>query len=159
VTDLIGGSDRRARLTGFLDWYRGVIERKVDGLSGDDATRVATPTGVTLLGVVQHLGWCERIWFGHYFAGGPHAPADVNESFDIAPDATMESVLATYRDACADSRAITAAASLEQVAVVRHDTWGAVDLEWILMHMIEETARHAGHMDILREQTDGRAGD
>jgi hypothetical protein len=159
VTDLTGGSDRQAMLGGFLDWYRGVVERKVDGLTRDDATRLATPTGLTLLGTVRHLGWCERIWFDHYLLGRPHDPETVDESFVVGDDETVASVVAAYRDSCARSRATAGAAPLDQPAAVPHRVFGAVDLEWIIVHMIEETARHAGHMDILREQTDGRAGD
>jgi uncharacterized damage-inducible protein DinB len=159
VTDLTGGSDRRAKLTGFLDWYRGVVERKVDDLTRADATRVATPTGVTLLGAVRHLRWCERLWFAHYFLGRPHDPETVEESFVLAEHDTTASVVAAYRDTCAQSRAVVDVAPLDQRAVVTHRVFGVVDLEWIVLHMIEETARHAGHMDVLRELTDGRTGD
>jgi uncharacterized damage-inducible protein DinB len=158
MTDLGGTAERRVMLTGFLDWYRGVAVHKLDGLSRDEAVRIPTPTGLTLLGTVQHLTWDERIWFGHYLLGGPHDPRDVDESFAIAGDATVESVVTEYEATCARSREIVAAAPLDQRATIDHRVFGAVTLEWIILHMIEETARHAGHMDVLRELTDGRTG-
>jgi len=158
VTDLGGTAERRVMLSGFLDWYRGVAVHKLADLSRDEAVRVPTPTGLTLLGTVQHLDWDERIWFGHYFLGEPHDPRDVDESFAIAEDATVESVVTAYEMTCARSREIIAAASFDQLATVEHRVFGSVTLEWIVLHMIEETARHAGHMDVLRELTDGRTG-
>jgi uncharacterized damage-inducible protein DinB len=156
MTDLGGTAEPRAMLDGFLDWYRGVCIHELAGLSPAEAVRVPTPTGLTLLGTVQHLAWDERVWFGHYFLGEPHDPADVDESFAVAPDATIESVVADYEAACARSREIAAAAPLDRRAAVTHRVFGEVTLEWIILHMIEETARHAGHMDVLRELTDGR---
>jgi hypothetical protein len=159
VSDLTGGPDRRAMLGGFLDWFRAVVVRKLDGLDREAATRVATPTGLTLLGIVQHLGWAERLWFGHYLLGGPHEPVDATTAFVVAGDATVDSVIEEYEAACAESRAVLATSPLDRVAAVRHQHFGDVTLEWIVVHLIEETARHAGHMDILRELTDGRTGD
>jgi hypothetical protein len=156
--DFLGGGDRRVMLCGFLDWYRGVVEHKVDGLTLPEATRVTSPTGVGLLGVVQHLAWVERLWFGHRFLGGPDEATEVDESFVIGPDATVESVVTSYRDACARSREIIDGSPFDAPAASAHDVYGIVTLEWIVVHMIEETARHAGHMDILRELTDGSTG-
>lgn len=153
-----GPDDERALLNGFLDWYREVAERKLDGLSSAEATRVATPTGVTLLGLIAHLGWVEERWFGHYLCGDAPAAADATTSFAIAADDSVESVVAEYRSACEHSRAVTAALELDTMTVIAHDVFGDQTLRWVLMHMIEETARHAGHLDILRELTDGRTG-
>jgi hypothetical protein len=157
VTDLVP-DDERAMLTGFLDWYREVAERKLDGLSRADATRVSTPTGVTLLGTIAHLDWVERRWFGHYLCGDAPGAADATTSFTVAADATVESVVAGYRGACEKSREVTAALDLGTMTVVPHDVFGDQSLRWVLVHMIDETARHAGHLDILRELTDGRTG-
>jgi len=159
VTDLGSHADDRTMLTGFLDWYRWVAENELDGLSRDDATRVTTPGGLTMLGIVKHLAWVERIWFRSYFRGEEREPVENPESFEITPGDTIESVLAAYRSDCAEARRITHDAALDQTSVVPHDVYGLVTLRWILMHMIEETARHSGHLDILRELTDGRTGD
>jgi hypothetical protein len=160
VTDLTGGGDQRVVLSGFLDWYRAVAERKLDGLDRDEATSIAMPSGTTMLGIVRHLAWDERGWFGHHYSGATDEREDVDQSFVRAPDETVDSVISDYRAACARSRAIVEAApSLDAPAAVEHRVFGAVTLRWIMMHMIEETARHAGHLDILRELTDGRTGD
>jgi len=151
----------RETLNGFADWYRQVVVNKVDGLSRDDATRVMTPTGLSPLGIVKHLAWAETGWFRDTF-GGESARGDVpvDESFVVAPDDTVESVIASYRDACEHSRRVVRAAPLLDKLSARESSYrGRTSLRWILIHMIEETARHAGHLDIMREQIDGRTGD
>jgi uncharacterized damage-inducible protein DinB len=147
-------------LTGFLDWYRGVAEHKVAGLTLEETTRVSTRTGVTMLGTINHLAWVEQLWFQHHFDGQERDRLDAHSSFQLAPTETVESVVERYRSACADARRIVAEAPLLDVrSKVDHAYFGACTLRWILVHMIEETARHAGHLDILRELTDGRTGD
>ncbi|MEP7112443.1 MAG: DUF664 domain-containing protein [Ilumatobacteraceae bacterium] len=111
-----------------LEWNRSVVVRKLDGLTFEKATELVTPTGLTLLGVLRHLAWCERGWFGHFFRGEAGAD-DVQQQ-----------------------------QSLEARSVLPHDYFGIVTLRWIVLHMTKETARHAGHLDILRELTDGRTG-
>jgi uncharacterized damage-inducible protein DinB len=148
-------------LSGFLDWYRAVIEHKVEGLTFDDATRVMTPTGLSPLGVVAHLAAVEVGWFAETFADEPIDPMwDDHGSFKIRESDSVESVLGEYRDACGRSREVVAAASsLDDLGARTDEVWGDVSLRWILVHMIEETARHAGHLDIMREAIDGRTGD
>jgi hypothetical protein len=159
VTDLGGTQDERTMLVGFLDWYRAVVAAKVGGLTREEATRVATPTGLTLLGIVAHLAWVEDLWFAHRFRGGPEPAGDHPGSFRPDPADTVESLVGAYGAACDRSRAVVAAAGLDDLAVTEHPIHGRVSLRWILVHMVEETARHAGHLDVLREQTDGRTGD
>jgi uncharacterized damage-inducible protein DinB len=161
-TDYLGGqADERPLLSGFLDWYRSVIERKVHDLSREDATRVMTPTGLSLLGVVAHLAAAEVGWFTETFAGEPLDPMwEVHGSFRLRETDNVESVVVEYRNACARSRTIAdAASSLDQLSIVADELRGYVSLRWILVHMIEETARHAGHLDLMREQIDGGTGD
>jgi uncharacterized damage-inducible protein DinB len=148
-------------LSGFLDWYRSVVEHKVEGLMLDDATRFMTPTGLSPLGVVAHLAAVEVAWFDETFAGQPVDPVwDDHGSFRISERDSVESVLDEYRRACGRSREVVAAASsLDDLSVRTHEVWGEVSLRWILVHMIEETARHAGHLDIMREAIDRRTGD
>jgi hypothetical protein len=161
VTDLGARTNEREMLCGFLDWYRRVVERKVDGLAMDDASRAMTATGLCPLGIVAHLAAVEVGWFEETFAGATVDPMwDDYGSFRLRPNDTVESVLNEYRDACARSRDIVSgAASLDGLSV-REDAYrGNVSLRWILVHMIEETARHAGHLDIMREAIDGQIGD
>ena len=154
----------RETLTGTLDWFRAVIAHKLDGVSLDDATKVMTPSGLSMLGVVAHLAWAERLWFRWRFANEDVDVAlsgdDNSETFTLGPDDTVESVLATYADENEKARTIVgAAASLDEVAPRESSLHGLVSLRWLLVHMIEETARHAGHLDIMREQLDGHTGD
>ncbi len=152
-------ADVDALLLEFLDLYRSVALRKLEGLTTEQATAVATPTGMTLLGIVQHLAWDERIWFGYHFLGQPTEPMEAHPSFQLDPSATVESVVAGFHADCERSRQIVAdAPSFDTVVRIPHDHFGPVDLRWVIVHMIEEVARHVGHMDILREQTDGSAG-
>lgn len=163
TADLGGRAAELELLTGFLDWYRAVVARKVEGLSFIDATRVMTPSGLSPLGVVKHLAWVERSWFGWRFAGEDFEPVwsalDPDADFRIEPGETTESVLAFYRDSVERAHEIVARASLDDVSARESQSHGSVSLRWILVHMLEETARHAGHLDLMREQLDGRTGD
>ncbi len=155
-----GQADERELLTGFLDWYRAVAARKVDGLSPEQASRHLTASGLSPLGVVKHLAWVERGWFQLLFAGGDlNLHADNTRTFELTASDTVASVVADYAAATDESRAVTEAASLDDVAVHAHPIFGPVTLRWVLVHMLEETARHAGHLDVMREALDGRTGD
>jgi hypothetical protein len=161
TTDHLGGRlEERALLVGFIDWYRGVIVNKVTGLSLEDATRVMTASGMSPLNIVGHLAACEIGWFFEKFDGGDVDPFwEPYGEFELHGDETVESTLALYAEACGRSRAIVERTeSLDQLSVVAHDVWGRVTLRWVLLHMLEETARHAGHLDLMREQIDGKTG-
>jgi hypothetical protein len=154
----------RETLEGFLDWYRAVVERKVNGLTIDDATRPMTPTGMSALGVVKHLGWVERGWFRETFAGEDVEAIDVggdnSAEFAIRSDDTIESVLDFYRTEVKESRRISGAApSLDSLSAKETLYREHVSLRWVMVHMLEETARHAGHLDLMREEIDGQVGD
>ena len=151
-------------LTGFLDWYRAVAANKVRGLSDGDACRAIEPSGLSLLGVVAHLAWAERLWFRWRFAGedlsGMEMGGDNAPTFRLTRADTIASVLSAYQTEVEHSRRIVGSAlSLDELAVNESPLGGIVSLRWILVHMIEETARHAGHLDIMREQLDGKTGD
>jgi len=148
-------------LAGFLDWQRAVVVRKVEGLTTSQASTTMTPTGLSPLNVVAHLAAVEVGWFVETFAGEPVDPAwDDRGAFRLRPDDTVDSVVAEYRSCCDRSRAIVdGAASLDALAAENHEIFGHVSLRWILVHMLEETARHAGHLDIMREAIDGQTGD
>ena len=159
--DLGARAGEREMLDGFLDWYRAVVVRKVEAMPRELATRVMTPSGLCALGVVAHLAAVENGWFSETFAGEPMDPKwDEHGDFDIQPDDTVESVIAEYTTECERARRIAAAApSLEALSAVPDDLRGPVSLRWIMVHMIDETARHAGHLDLMCEQLDGRTGD
>jgi uncharacterized damage-inducible protein DinB len=141
----------------FLRFARESALRKTEGLDDEQLRRVLVPTGTTLLGLVRHLTDGERFWFGHHLTGVGAEP-DWDAGMQAAADASTEAVLAGYRAAAADSdAAIAAAGSMDALSV------GTVDgarttLRWVLAHMTSETARHAGHADILRELVDGTTG-
>lgn len=154
-------ASERELLLSFLDLYRETILVKVSGLTEEQLRRPLVPSPTTLLGIVKHLGYVERSWFRIRFNGEdlpvPWTEQDPDADFRIEPDETAESIVAFYRDQVARARAIAAGARLDDR--VKGKAKQPYTLRWILLHMIEETARHAGHADILREQTDGATGE
>ncbi len=143
-----------------LRWNRLVVLGKVSGLTLTDATSLRLPSGVTLLGVVAHLTAVEREWFGHCYLGEPMADYDNDTTFALDPAWTYDDVVEDYRRACRRSQEIVAAApSLDDLTRAPHWYFGVVTLRFVLQHVLTETARHAGHLDILRELTDGAVGD
>jgi len=156
--------DERTMLCGFLDWYRAIVPPKVEGLTFEQASTLLTPSGLSPLGVVKHLTLVERHWFRGLFAGEAVEATDHGDdgssTFAVEPGDTVEAVLADYRVETEHGRRITAAsASLDQLSAVASDFRGHVSLRWTLVHLIEETARHAGHLDLMRESIDGATGD
>jgi hypothetical protein len=152
-------SDEWTTLETFLDQYRDVIVRKVDGLSEEDARRRLVPSATTPGGIVKHLRWVEFGWFRQLLGdrAGTHQRAhDRMIEFTVMPHDSVDELVAGYRAACAESRRVAAGYALDDT--VPHDTMGPVSLRWIYVHLIEETARHAGQLDILREQIDGATG-
>jgi uncharacterized damage-inducible protein DinB len=154
-------ADEKTTLSSFLDWYRDNLVRKVEGLNRDEATRRLVPSMTTLLGIVKHLAYVERGWFQNTFLGlslyRPDRDGDDDAEFRIEQDETVDGILALYQREVARSREIVAAASLDDRA--QREDRRDFTLRWIVVHMIEETARHVGHADILREQTDGAVGE
>ncbi|GAA2715367.1 DinB family protein [Micromonospora olivasterospora] len=151
----------RAVLESFLDLQRAIVLRKVRGLTDADARRRLVPSATTLGGLLRHLALVERNWFVCLLDPGPGdvyltSEEEATASFALAESDTVESLAAGYERACARSREIAARFDLDHV--VPHPQLGEVSLRWILTHLIEETARHAGHADILRELTDGSTG-
>lgn len=148
----------------FLDYQRASVFLKVRGLDRDSATRRLVPSLTTVLGVVKHLAYVEAWWFQDIFAGGsveyPWTDDDPDADFRIEETDTIESVMSLYASMTDESRRISAAANFDDVSQRQHPRRGTVfSLRWIVLHMIEETARHLGHMDILREQAEGGTGD
>ncbi|MCW3814175.1 DinB family protein [Micromonospora sp. DR5-3] len=153
--------DERAVLESFLDFHRAIVLRKVRGLSDADASRRLVPSLTTLAGLLKHLALVERNWLPCLFAPEPGdvyltSEEEAVASFTLEPGETVAALAAAYQAACARSRAVAARFALDHV--VPHPQLGEVSLRWVLVHLIEETARHAGHADILRELTDGETG-
>ena len=150
-------------LAATLDFNRATIRWKVEGLSLEDATRPMTPTDTKLLGIVKHLAYVERWWFQDNFLGRDctypwTASGDMEADFRIEAGETIESIGALYDAECQVSRQIVEDASLDDIAVRARRDGGHPSLRWIMLHMIEEVARHNGQADILRELIDGKTG-
>jgi hypothetical protein len=154
--------DEKGALLGFLAAQRSIVLAILDGLDEAALTTEVPPLGWTPLGMVEHLGYAERHWFQEVLTGSAEPVAWPDD--DHAPLNTPRSpsvVFAFYRDQCRRSDAILAAITLSTPAVGRHPGLNAdefVDARRIVLHMIEETARHAGHLDIARELLDGKTG-
>ena len=149
----------------FLDYHRATLLWKVDGLSQADLRRAMTPSGLTLLGLVKHLAYVERWWFQNVFAGEdvdfPWTDADPDADWRVESDEGVAMILDLYRTQVARSREITSAADLDDRArrPRTRPPGGDQTLRWIMLHMIEETARHNGHADLMREAIDGATGE
>jgi len=153
-TPFVNTSERET-LVAFLDYLREAVVAKAAGLSPDDARRALVPSGTSLLGLVKHLTMVEVSWFQWSFAGD-----DIRVPTDRVSDTdTVASVISTYRAATArNNEIVTATDDLSTLCARRPPTTDPMSLRWVLVHMVEETARHAGHADILREQIDGTTG-
>lgn len=154
-------ADERATLSGMLDFLRDTVVSKVAGLTDEQAFgRPVAPSALTPAGLVKHLTGAERFWFAIDFAATdaewPWTDENPHGNFAIAPGDTLAALVADYQAECARSRAITAAASFDDLA--RGEDM-AFNLRYAITHLIEETARHLGHLDILREATDGSVGE
>ncbi len=149
------GSEREV-LEASLDLQRAVMKRKAAGLPAPQARRSFVPSATTIAGLLKHLAIVENVWFEQILAQQPAQLPDPDSTFAVAAEETVEDLLAAYDAACTRSREI--AAKFELDYTVPQEQLGRVSLRWIYTHMIEETARHAGHADILRELTDGATG-
>ena len=161
VTEPAHLGDERTTLLGFLQRQRDLVAWKMRDASDETLASVRMPSGLTLHGIVRHLENVERSWFREFFAGETNLRFD---STDEDPDGDfraegvpMANLLAAYAAETALCDAVIAAApSFDATA---SDDDGAWTLRWIIVHMIEETGRHLGHIDLLREQADGAVGE
>ncbi|MEV0282711.1 DinB family protein [Kribbella sp. NPDC050820] len=158
-------ADERAQLIGWLDLQRSFVRMKCEGLSEEDAHRKLLPTSplMTIAGLVAHLRWNEYAWFQLNVAGVPDT-GQTPWTEDGHPDAEMfvddvplARLLEEYDAECKQSNAAIAGLPLETVERGQPAD-KAASLRYVLCHMIEETARHVGHLDIIRELLDGRTG-
>jgi Protein of unknown function (DUF664) len=161
------GTTEEARvLEHFLDAQRAAVLAIVEGLDDQRLRTPVLPSGWTPLSLIEHLGHAERHWFQQVATGSAAAlpwPAGDNDD-DAAEPASAHpaaEVFAFYRDQCRQSNAVMASRPLSSPPAGKHDREIAdeiTDLRWIALHMIEETARHAGHLDAARELLDGQVG-
>lgn len=146
--------DERAQLDAFVEEYRSALEATLDGLTEEQARRRLVPSATTLLGLLKHVTWMQRVWFEECVGGTSRRElglaATPDESFRLADDDTIASVLAAHRDVCATARAAVAGKPLETV-VTGHRT-GPRTLRWVHLQVLRELAHHCGHADVLREQ-------
>jgi hypothetical protein len=153
----------RDALAGFLDKQRDALVRKVQGVSDADARRVPTASSLSLLGLLKHSTVWEERWFQGVVAGRSLADgwpelesAAADADFLVGDEDTVDGWVVRYREATETSRGIAAAMDLD-AACARPDIIDC-NLRMVLLHLIEETARHAGHADIIRETLDGSRG-
>lgn len=153
-------------LKAFLEAQRASVLAIVDGLDADQLATSVLPSGWTPLGLIEHLGHAEMHWFQRV-ATGSVAPLPWPEDPGQDADAPLRTsrpadvVFAFYRDQIERANAVLASTPLSSPPLGRHVGEGAddvTDLRFIVLHMIEETARHAGHLDVVRELLDGRTG-
>ena len=155
----------RESLEAWLDYHRGTLLFKCQGLTGEQlARRAVAPSSLSLLGLVRHMSEVERSWFRIRFTAEPglgllYCTEEFPDGdFDLADPGRAEADFAVFRSECQLARAAAAGRGLDETFV--HARIGTTfGLRWVYLHMIEEYARHNGHADLLREQIDGATGD
>lgn len=159
--------DERETLQGFLRWQRETLELKCSGLDAAQlATRSVEPSTLSLLGLVRHMADVERGWFRRFMAGEDAPPIyyskdDPDGDFDgaVADHSVVEDAWDAWRREVAFAdRFVADAPSLDIAGKKVDPDRGPMSLRWVLVHMIEEYARHLGHADLLRERIDGAIG-
>jgi hypothetical protein len=162
-TKFVSASSEREALEGFLDRQREALMRKIGGLDDATARKAPTASALSLLGIVKHCALWERRWF-QVMAAGRRFPGEwpegdytgMAEDFVVDETDTVEQWVAYYREQIEQSRAVAASMDLD-TRCPRTDLIKC-NVRYVLFSMIEETARHAGHADIIREALDGSIG-
>ncbi len=163
--DIPASWNERTVLTTFLDYARDTVHAKCRGLSDADARRAPLPGSphMTISGLISHLRWVEASWIEKKLLGGtidaPWTADDPDREFRVATEVPLAQLLAEYRAACARHRSLVASLDLDTPSKGDlGERAEPVTLRWVLFHLTEETARHNGHIDILRELADGVRG-
>ena len=160
-------ADERTTLVAYLDWHRDTLRIKTAGLDAAQLDTPHPPSGMTLGGLLKHLAYVENWWFRSVMAGYADEPwasvdwdADEDWDWHSAKDDTPAQLRDLFEAEVARSDAVLASYdSLDALAVrTNHRTGGPYHLRWILVHMLEEYARHNGHADLIREAVDGSVG-
>lgn len=138
----------------FIDEHRSDLNACLDGLTEEQARRSLVPSLTTLLGLVKHATFVEKVWFDEAVTGRPRGeigiPATPGESFILHPDDTIAAIRQAHREACESSRRTTASLGLDDL--LHGNRRGPLPLRWVYLHVLRELAQHCGHADILREQ-------
>jgi len=144
----------QAQFEVFLDEHRAALNGCVDALTEEQVRRQLVPSRTTLLGLVKHATFVEKVWFEEAVTGRSRAeigiPATPDQSFILDVDDTIATVQRAHREACEASRRATA--SLELDDVLQGNRRGPLPLRWVYLHVLRELAQHCGHADIVREQ-------
>lgn len=161
-------ADERTMLNAFLDYYRAAMFDIAEGLDAVQMNQRLEPSTLTIGGLLHHLAIVEEWWFNEVLADNPQSEPwasvpwddDRDWDFNVASELDPELIRDRYRDAIEVSRRLESEADSLDVVSVKERDGEPFSLRWILVHMIEETARHAGHGDLIRESIDGKtAGD
>ncbi len=160
-------ADERTTLTQFLDYQRATLLMKAAGLDRDQLNQRLPTSSLTLAGLLKHLSYVEDSWIQQVFLGRPlpepwaSAPFDSDEDWEFhsAAHDDPNTLHELYESSCARTRAGIEGAALDAVSVGPSRSGRQFSLRWILVHLIEETARHCGHADLLREAIDGAVGE
>jgi hypothetical protein len=144
----------RVQFETFLDEHRTALRECLDGLTEEQVRRSLVPSRTTLLGLVKHATFVEKVWFDEGITCRSRAelgiPATPDESFILDDDDTIAAVQRAHREACESSRRATASLGLDDL--IRGNRRGPLPLRWVYLHVLRELAQHCGHADILREQ-------
>ena len=147
-------ADLRTQFDAFLDEHRAALHNCLDGLTEQEARASLVPSRTTLLGLVKHATFVEKVWFDEAITCRSRQeigiPATPDESFILDEGDTIADLQAAYSRACEESR--RRAAPLDLDDLVRGNRRGPLPLRWVYLHMLRELAQHCGHADILREQ-------
>lgn len=153
-TDDVVDQPARAQFEAFIDEHRAALNACLDGLTEEQVRRSLVPSRTTLLGLVKHATFVERVWFDEAITCRSRAeigiPATPDESFILTDDDTIASIQRAHREACDASRRATASLSLDDL--LPGNRRGPLPLRWVYLHVLREFAQHCGHADILREQ-------
>jgi len=164
-TDVAATMAERDVLLTLLDYTRRTALTKCEGLSDEDARRQMLPTSpmMTMSGIVSHLRWVEWSWVHVRLLGepdvGPWTDEDPDREFHYRLDQPLSVTLDDYAEMARADDELFTTLDLDQVAVQRMRDGRQITFRWILQHLVEENARHNGHLDILRELIDGVKGD
>ncbi|WP_433479776.1 DinB family protein [Spirillospora sp. CA-142024] len=152
-------------LAGYLEWYREALMRKITGLSDEQLRTPVEPLGWSPLGLIQHLGWVERRWMRWGFAAEDVVacpPGGDDTEWNIPDDRPTAQITAFYQDEVDKAQDLMAGAAITDTAGIGgrfQEPGDAPSLGRILFHLLQEYARHTGHLDIARELIDGRTGE
>ncbi|MFG1869453.1 DinB family protein [Micromonospora arborensis] len=144
----------KAQFETFIDEHRRALNGYLDGLTEEQVRRSLVPSRTTLLGLVKHAAFVEKVWFDEAVTCRSRAeigiPATPDESFILDDADTIATIQQAHREACEASRRATASLSLDDV--LRGNRRGPLPLRWVYLHVLRELAQHCGHAEILREQ-------